>query len=100
MKLYDFGLWFRTFAIFKDGDWSTSIPQNSQYRIFYDGAWLGTKFIDQAHISENERFMIKLKNPIIHSPRVISNGISLYEIDTLTLDDFEIILNPRYQEPT
>jgi len=99
MKLHDFGLWFRTFSRLKDGDWSTSIPQNSQYRILYDGAWLGTKFIDQAHISENERFMIKLKNPITRSPRAIANGISLYRIDTLTLDDFEIIPNPRYQEP-
>ncbi len=100
MKLHDFGLWFRTASLFQHGDWSTSIPKKSNYRIFYDGAWIGTKFIAQAHFSENERFMIKLKNPITRSPRVIANGISSYRVATLTLDDFEIILNPRYQEPT
>ncbi len=98
MKLHDFGLWFQILGGFQRGHWTTSIPQHLSYQIHYDGNWLGTKFNNVLNISEKDKFMIKLKHPPTLFPRVIINDIFAYEIDTLTLNDFEIIPNPNYKD--
>jgi hypothetical protein len=35
MKMTDFGLWFR------GDEWSTSVPQEGEFSVFYNGEYLG-----------------------------------------------------------
>ncbi len=96
MKLYDFGLWFCGF----DGYWSATIPKETSYGIYYDGIFLGRQY-------HNFNLIIKIKS---EDPYIIKledtcdfdySGwdYAQYKIGRLlTLEDFEIIPNPDYQE--
>jgi hypothetical protein len=83
MKITDFGLWFRTFLGKK---WSTSIPMYGDFSIFYDGECLGHWYAygPDLVLALDTRYIIKF---------------GTYLPDRfLTLDDFEIVANPDYQE--
>ncbi len=99
MKIHDFGLWFH---YYRDGKslWSTEIPQHPSYMINYDGEWLGAKSPNGLNIYNDEvdKFIIKLKNTSARRLPDRFSGINAYEIDTLSLNDFEIIPNPNYKD--
>jgi len=99
MKLHQFGLWFQILGGFQRGQWTTSIPQHQSYQIHYDGNCLGTKFPNVLNIYNDEidEFVIKLKNASAQCHPVIA-GMNAYQIDTLSLNDFEIIPNPNYKD--
>lgn len=85
MKLQDFGLWFDCGDGYSYKEWSTIIPENRFFFIYYDGERLGWWSLDLGLtiLLNNPRFFIKMKVDPEH-PR--------YKIDgPITLDDFEII---------
>ncbi len=89
MKLHDFGLWFKTYDTWV---WSTTIPQEPDYLIYYDGKPLSRQYpsfdlvVNRLHphtLKLNENFKV------IHGWCFIGR--------CLTMDDFEIIANPDYK---
>ncbi len=97
MKITDFGLWFR---LWNDNtrirSWSTTIPREVDYWIYYDGVQLGFQdsLFDLAFYQDTP-CIIQLKNSF---PKTIqTRRYATYFIGRLlTLDDFEIIPNPNY----
>jgi len=85
MKIHDFGLWFKT----ESGSWSTTIPQEGSFHIFYDGDWLGRQRSDFTVYESKARMVIKYFLRI--KPTFSANPNR-----RLTLDDFEIIKSPDY----
>jgi hypothetical protein len=92
MKLHDFGLWFKTCTAVGKINWSTTIPQEPDYFIYYDGEAVGRQEIDfDLFISTAHPHTLKLKEnfKFVGSWFVIGR--------CLTMDDFEIIPNPDYE---
>jgi hypothetical protein len=91
MKMHDFGLWFYLHVGYEN--WYSTIPQTAGFYIFYDGKRLGTHYHDYSlSIFKFEPHIIKLKKPFI------SDDGLFYDIGhIITLDDFEIVENPRYK---
>jgi hypothetical protein len=93
MKLTDFGLWFRRCG---GKDWSTTIPQKygpqGIFEIFYDGRALGICHEHSLYIHVSRPHKIHLKSKF-------SKGADHWFVigRKLTLNDFEIILNPDYK---
>jgi hypothetical protein len=91
MKIHDFGLWFQTFD---SGTYSTTIPQKGNFKIIYDGSYIG--FQTHTHkfdlrIWDDLPYIINLKNNF-------KKDGPYYSINRLiTLDDFEVIPNPDYK---
>lgn len=98
MKLHDFGLWFKCWTTPYTWSWSTTIPQDgSHYSIYYDGLFLGhqDKSFDLL-VYDDKLLIIKLKNKF---QRLVSSSSEWYQIGRhLTIDDFELVENPRYKE--
>jgi hypothetical protein len=92
MRLHDFGLWFLGWT---NGRWSNTIPQESNFDIFYDGKALGyqDEFFTLKIYDYYRRYIITVKGDFPEGP------FSTYQIGRiLTPDDFEIVENPDYQE--
>ena len=92
MKITDFGLWFKDWDT---KEWSTIIPHNSGFSIYYDGERLGhqdnlfTFFIYNTYFN---RYTIQVKCDF-------HKKYTYYQIGRfLTLDDFEIIGNPLNED--
>jgi hypothetical protein len=86
------GLWFR----YWDGVWywSAAIPQEHSYIIYYDERVLGRQ-ADNFELSifdNGEPYLVKVKERFAHYGNRYDVG------RVLTLDDFDIIPNPDYQE--
>jgi hypothetical protein len=104
MKLHDFGLWFHST---EDEQWSTSIPQQKNFEIWFCGEYLGEqKIIDEREplgcrqielftlaVLEQNSHIIQLKDPKIK--KEFCQGIPCFKIGRpLTIDDFDIIPSP------
>jgi hypothetical protein len=95
MRLIDFGLWFWEYRW--DFEWSATVPRQFGYRIYYDGFLLG---------EHRSNFDLELccdwgpYNIILKSKLPLKKGhIDTYVLDRpITLDDFEIVKNPNYNE--
>jgi hypothetical protein len=93
MKLTDFGLWF---DYWEDGElvsWSKQPPSTRyEFNINYHGLCLGYQLYDYGvTIFDSEPYLIKLNTlRIPHGNTYLFNRL-------LTLDDFEIIPNPKYK---
>jgi len=96
VKLHDFGLWFIIRIPHYTYIWSSAIPPESDYWIYYDGMYLGKQYSDfDLVISDDLSLIIKLKNKFQRLP---SPSRKWYQIGRrLTIDDFEIIENPNYK---
>ncbi len=93
MKLQHFGLWFHCRSSW---EWSTTISKKGAFDIYYDGHHLGGQWHDfSLTIYECKPYIIVLKNKL-----PISQGYKYAPAfgRLLTLDDFDIIPNPDYQE--
>jgi hypothetical protein len=94
VKLTDFGLWFG-YLIDEDDNlgWSTTIPREGYFEMFYDGVNLATQWGDfDLEVYGDDPYMIKFKNNFTRSME------GFHRIGRrLTLDDFEIIPNPDYR---
>ncbi len=90
MKLYDFGLWFRSYI---DDGWSITIPLGaSGFEIYYDHRWLGAQNRDLSLIiADRGPHVLVLENKILESGKIYSIG------RRLTLHDLKIIQNPLYE---
>ncbi len=97
MKLQDFGLWFKVWITRDTYTWSSAIPPESDYWISYDGMSLGQQYSDfDLVIYDDLSLIIKLKNKFQRLP---SPSRKWYQIGRhLTIDDFEVVKNPRYKE--
>jgi hypothetical protein len=91
MKLHHFGLWFTS-----DGrEWSTKIPPNPGFKIFYDGWCIGYHSSNyDLDICLGRPHIIKLRNEFPVDTSIDMCNIRIGRL--LTLDDFEIIPNPDY----
>ncbi len=89
MKLHDFGLWYWSL---KTTNWSTTFPQTMGFCICYDGEVLGYQR-DSLHfrIYQDKPYIINLKS------NFKKDGIFYQPNRLITLDDFEIIVNPDYK---
>ncbi len=89
MKLTDFGLWFNPW---RSDRWSSTIPQQGGFYIYYDGACLGLQTPGLClYMCTIYRHMIKLSCVQL---KCYSGG---YELDRqLRLEDFDIVENPDY----
>ncbi len=87
MKIHDFGLWFHDNW---KGEWSTTIPQEPGFHIYYDGYELAYQRTDFSFtIYKSSPYSIKLKKESRLSGAYGYHRT--YLIDRLlTLDDFEI----------
>jgi hypothetical protein len=101
MRIHDFGLWFRLWIghrIYRKGDptyiWSTSIPIEGDFDIFYNGECLGCFYPDgpDLTIARDTRYIIKFRT------KFYKFNDTYVPDRLLTLDDFEIVANPDYQE--
>jgi hypothetical protein len=96
MKLTDFGLWFWEYSG-RDCKWSATVPRQLGYGIYYDGELLGD------HLSN---FDLELYCDLGPYTIILKSKLPLREgrIDTytlyrpITLEDFEIVKNPDYNE--
>ncbi len=96
MKLHDFGLWFYNFF---NGEWSTTVPRPRKggFYIFYDGMCLGLQFDDLSlRVSGDRPYIIRLKNRLVATGSIFTYTLKFDSI--ITLDDFEVVENPRYKE--
>ncbi len=87
------GLWFKSA---EDGRWYDTIPQEVGFGIYYDAKYLGAQWYDfDLIIEDDEPYIIVLKSKL-----PIKKGYTCtYAFGRLlTLDDFDIIPNPDYQE--
>jgi hypothetical protein len=104
MKITDFGLWF---VYWIDGEfrrwiddegmevaaWSTTIPQNHSFLIYYDGELIGFQINESPFTLQmicGASYHIQLKNP--HS--FCEQRYLCHMGRTLSLDDFYVIPNP------
>ncbi len=92
MKIHEFGLWFN--PCYSDV-WLTTIPSKISFQIFYDGRVLGEYYASARalYLYIHHPHKIHLKSKFSKSP----NDWFVIGRD-LTLEDFEIILNPDYKE--
>ena len=90
MKLHDFGLWF--FDLF-DGEWSTTVPRQGAFYIYYDGLNIGWQTISlYLYIGTNFPNIVKLRGDQL---KHYNGG---YKMDRpLRLEDLEIVQNPDYK---
>ncbi len=97
MKLHDFGLWFKIRITRNTYIWSSAIPPESDYWIYYDGMSLGKQYSDfDLVIYDDKPLIIKLKNKFYG---LESSVYDWYQIGRLlTIDDFEVVENHRYKE--
>jgi len=102
MKITDFGLWYK--YNYGRYEWTATISNDSLgFDIFYDGRWLGYQYKDtidsiyKTYIHGNPKYShyqleLRLKK---HFPQT-TDGNGLFTLDRpLTLNDFEIIINPH-----
>ncbi len=94
MKMHDFGLWFQE-AVSKK--WLVTIPKEGGFRIYYDGHDLGEQWSNfDSVIYDDEPYIIVLKSKLpIREGFVHKNAYDR----RITLDDFEIVINPNYKGP-
>jgi hypothetical protein len=95
MKLHDFGLWFLRQVPGEKATWSTTIPPDCFYSILYDGLCVGFQTLDdrvRIHTADYDRYIIKFNKKL--APEIQDYFILERR---LTLDDFEVIKNPRYK---
>ncbi len=94
MKLHDFGLWF----VFKAGsgvNWSSSIPSNPGFTIWYDGKGLGEQDYDfLLSIYPHQPYRINLTE---HYWKTNYCEEICWPTRILTFRDFEILPNPEYR---
>jgi len=101
MKIHDFGLWFMEWLPLGGlGKWSNTIPLTDEFFIYYDSQRLGWQ--SRTHILVNEvpsastsAYTIKLKQKFT----VFKDEFEMHNYligRKLTLDDFEIVKNPRF----
>ncbi len=88
MKLHDFGLWFQS----PNNHWSTEIPQNQSFSIYYHGECI-------AYQIDHYPFVLQIFSGTTHTiklkiPSVEENLLDYHVGRKLTLNDFEIIPNP------
>jgi len=95
MKLTYFGLWFWEYSG-RDRKWSATVPREPGFLIYYDGRILGEQWDDfDLTIYDDEPHIIRLKNKFPFR----ESYIRTYAVDRpITLDDFEIVKNPNYNE--
>ncbi len=92
MKITDFGLWFKTYTAVGEISWSTTIPQEPDYFIYYDGKAVGRQEIDfDLFISTVHPHTLNLKENFKFAYGWFVVG------RCLTMDDFEIVENPFYE---
>ncbi len=85
MKITDFGLWF----LGSNDSWSTTIPKEDGFHIYYDGVCLGLQYPGfSIEIWEARPHIISLKKHFRLFGFVYRVGRQL------TFDDFEIVPNP------
>ncbi len=102
MKIHDFGLWFH---YWHNGEkvWSTTIPTNGWFYIYYDANYLGSQDPDDCALTiiNDRQYIINLKKNFCTDLCIDGAGFwyTIYSIGrVLTMDDFEIVKNPDYQE--
>ncbi len=90
MKIHEFGLWFKAWPSCK---WFIIVPPEGAFMIHYDGKNLGWQLAgDFIEIYDHQPHIIKLKQ------KCPKSGFYYYIMNRrLTMDDFEIILNPDYR---
>ncbi len=94
MKIHDFGLWFLSGQDYEY--WSTTIPQSTaRYEFYYDGVYMGCQSSNfDLAVEDDQPHIIRLKCEFLWPDTYI------YVLDrVLTLDDFEIVINPNYEGP-
>jgi hypothetical protein len=98
MKIHDFGLWFMEWVPLGGlGKWSNTIPLTDEFFIYYDSQRLGWQDRSFRLINEftsTSAYTIKLKQefPVFKDELEMHNYLIGRK---LTLDDFEIVKNPR-----
>ncbi len=95
MKLTDFGLWFK-----QDCKWFTTVPPGvGFFTIFYDG-WIVAAQWDDFDLDvflTDRPFIVKVKDQFLLT--YFCSGDCRFSIGRkLSFDDFEIIINPAYED--
>jgi hypothetical protein len=86
VKIHEFGLWFE-----QNGRWSTTIPREVGFYIYYDGDDIGYQHLDFALITYLSRpHVIHVKNTFLWDGPYCLIGRKL------TMDDFKIVENTDY----
>ena len=96
MKLHDFGLWFWEYSGW-GYKWSATVPRQGGFYMYYDGELLGVQDNDlNLTVTGDRPYIIRLKNRLVATGSIFTYTLKLDSI--ITLDDFDIIPNPDYQE--
>jgi hypothetical protein len=97
MKLHEFGLWFRCWRGWNEYLWSSTIPRDGDFDIFYNGYLLATQAANFELIVD-WRYLNKIPYKMIVPNLIKKEGTaSAYEVGRLlTMEDFNIVPNPLY----
>ncbi len=92
MKITDFGLWFSYYDGRERRKWLKTIPSQFAFQIYYDGAYLGWQSSNfRLEIYGHEPYIIVFKKEFPQD-----HAWFYFEIGRrLTIDDFDIIPNPK-----
>ena len=107
MKIHDFGLWFEAGGF--GGEWSTTIPPEGYFHIYYNGEHLGHFGREDGVLWLSIYIPYRLPSPPGPVPHIIrlknkyycckySDSVSYFIGRRLTREDFDIVKNPNYQE--
>jgi hypothetical protein len=100
MKITDFGLWFMSWGGDIHCRWSTTIPPEYGFSIYYDGVELGYQSSDFG-LSIYMNGGYPGCEPYLHTIKLKNRFRKIMERyyigRPLTLDDFEIVESPEYR---